>query len=154
MKLAELRKALVHVRKYLGTIVFTNGCFDILHAGHVDYLEKAKQLGTVLVVGVNCDRSVRNLKGPARPYTPMDERCRIIAALACVDYVTIFFQNTPMKLIEHLRPHIIVKGDDWKEDGVAGAKFIKDYGGKVILVEQVFSVHTTALIERIKGEKP
>jgi len=149
----ELQHLLLSARKYGVSTVFTNGCFDLLHAGHVDYLEQAGQLGSVLVVGVNSDRSVQRLKGKTRPIQSQADRCRILAALRCVDYVTVFDTDTPMELIQKLRPDIIVKGDDWSLGEVVGAEFVKGYGGMVQLVPLVHSVKTSALIGRILSRR-
>jgi len=130
-------------------VVFTNGCFDILHLGHVEYLEAASQLGDVLVVGLNSDASVRQLKGPARPILPQEARARILAALEFVEAVIIFDEETPEKLIEALRPDVLVKGGDYTEDQIAGASFVRSYGGEVIILPYIPGYSTTSLIQKI-----
>lgn len=132
-------------------IVFTNGCFDLLHAGHVTYLEKAKRFGDVLVVGVNTDASVRRLKGPVRPLNSEKDRLRVLAALEAIDYVTLFSEETPLRLIQEVRPHVLVKGADWREDQIVGAREVRSWGGRVKRIRFVPGRSTTALLKRIKG---
>ncbi|MEM8884833.1 MAG: D-glycero-beta-D-manno-heptose 1-phosphate adenylyltransferase [Planctomycetota bacterium] len=129
-------------------IVFTNGCFDILHPGHVDYLRKARELGHLLVVGLNDDASVRRLKGPTRPVNDLPARAAVLGGLASVDYVVAFGEDTPMELIELIRPDVLTKGADWKDKGVVGAEFVESYGGRVELVDLVEGHSTTRTIER------
>jgi D-beta-D-heptose 7-phosphate kinase/D-beta-D-heptose 1-phosphate adenosyltransferase len=131
------------------TIVFTNGCFDLLHVGHVKYLQKARQLGDLLVLGLNSDDSIRRLKGPSRPLIGEEERAHILAALACVDYVVVFDEDTPLELIRLLRPHILVKGGDYTPEGVVGKDLVESYGGRVALIDLVDGRSTTNIIERI-----
>ena len=131
------------------TIVFTNGCFDILHVGHVRYLQEAKKLGDVLVLGLNSDFSVRGLKGEKRPLVPQDERADVLAALESVDYVTIFDESTPQLLIEYLRPDLLVKGGDWSADAIAGADAVKSWGGRVVIAPLIEGRSTTNVIEKI-----
>jgi D-beta-D-heptose 7-phosphate kinase/D-beta-D-heptose 1-phosphate adenosyltransferase len=130
-------------------IVFTNGCFDLLHAGHVKYLQKARQFGDILVLGLNSDASVRRLKGESRPLIAEDERAHILAALDCIDYVVIFDEETPLELIALLTPHVLVKGGDYTVDGVVGREIVEAAGGRVELVEFVDGRSTTGLIEKI-----
>ena len=130
-------------------IVFTNGCFDLLHIGHVRYLEEAKSLGDILVVGVNSDNSVRGLKGPNRPILPEDERAEILSGLGCVDYVTIFDEPTPSKLISLLLPHILVKGGDWTKEATVGWETVERTGGEVVILSFVEGVSTSQLIETV-----
>ena len=130
-------------------IVFTNGCFDLLHAGHVKYLQKARNLGDLLVLGLNSDASVRRLKGPKRPLIDQDERAQLLAALDCIDYVVIFDQDTPLELITALKPHILAKGGDYSLDGVVGRDVVESYGGRVELVTFVDGKSTTNIIERV-----
>lgn len=130
-------------------VVFTNGCFDILHVGHIDYLERAGRLGDVLVVGLNSDGSVRNLKGPSRPLNSQDDRARALAALECVDFVTIFKGPTPAALIEKLSPDILVKGGDWKAKDIVGADFVKSRGGRVMSLRFVKGYSTTGLLKKM-----
>ncbi len=130
-------------------IVFTNGCFDLLHIGHVRYLEKAKTLGDVLVVGVNSDASVRKLKGPKRPILPQEERTGILSGLGCVDYITIFPEIDPLKLITSLRPDVLVKGGDWEKEQIVGKEVVERSGGKVIILPFVKGASTSNLIQTI-----
>jgi rfaE bifunctional protein nucleotidyltransferase chain/domain len=131
-------------------IVFTNGVFDILHFGHIDYLTKAKALGDVLIVGINSDSSVKKFKSPNRPIQPEQDRLRIVAALKPVDYVILFSEETPEKLIKLVRPDVLVKGADYTESEIVGAEFVKSYGGAVHRIELAPGRSTTAIIERIK----
>jgi len=133
-------------------IVFTNGCFDLFHAGHLEILRRASALGDVLVVGVNSDDSVTRLKGPERPIIPQPERLEIISALSFVDYVVVFEEDTPLSLIRSVRPDILVKGEDWKDREVVGEDLVKARGGRVELVKHVGGVSTTQLIKKIRGE--
>jgi len=132
-------------------VVFTNGCFDLLHVGHVRYLQQARELGDVLVVALNSDASVRRLKGPGRPLTPAKERAEILAALACVDFVTIFGAATPLRLIRALGPDLLVKGGDWPVERIVGRELVEAGGGKVLAIPFVTNRSTTALIARIRG---
>jgi rfaE bifunctional protein nucleotidyltransferase chain/domain len=129
-------------------IVFTNGCFDLLHVGHVRYLQEARALGDILVVGVNSDASVKVLKGPARPVQTEADRAEILAALGCVDYTVIFNEETPAELIRTVIPNILVKGGDWKIDQIVGADFVIAQGGKVMSLQFVDGKSTTKLIEK------
>ncbi len=136
------------------TCVFTNGCFDILHAGHVDYLKKARKQGSLLVVGLNSDASVRGLgKGDDRPVNEFADRASVLSAMSCVDYVVGFEEPTPEALIRKLRPDVLVKGEDWAGKGVVGAAFVEKNGGRVVLVPLLKGRSTSGLIDRIRGEK-
>lgn len=130
-------------------IAFTNGCFDLLHAGHVQYLQDAKAQADVLVVGLNSDAGVRALKGPDRPINPQTARAEVLAALACVDYVTLFDEPTPMELIRLIRPDVLIKGADYRKEEVVGADFVESYGGRVYLAPLKQGYSTTALAERL-----
>ena len=134
-------------------IVFTNGCFDILHPGHVAYLEDARACGDLLVVGLNSDSSVRRIKGPQRPINPQEDRAIMLAGLASVDYVTFFEDDTPLELIKAVRPHVLVKGGDWTIENIVGADFVMSYGGEVYSLAFREGYSTTALIKRIKALK-
>jgi D-beta-D-heptose 7-phosphate kinase/D-beta-D-heptose 1-phosphate adenosyltransferase len=134
-------------------IVFTNGVFDLLHRGHVEYLEEARALGDRLVVGVNSDASVRRIKGPERPLVPGAERAEILAALACVDLAILFDEDTPERLIREVRPDVLVKGGDWTPDRIVGREFVESLGGRVVSVPLREGLSTTALIERIVAGK-
>jgi len=130
-------------------VVFTNGCFDLLHVGHIRSLQKARSRGDCLVVGINSDSSVRQIKGPGRPIVPQKQRAEVLAALACVDWVTIFDEADPLALISLLVPDVLVKGADWKEGGIVGADVVRAVGGEVVRMDLVPGVSTTGLLERI-----
>jgi len=132
-------------------VVFTNGTFDILHRGHVEYLQKARKLGDALFVGLNTDRSVRSYKTPDRPINSQKDRGIVLSALACVDYVILFDTPTPLSLIKLLRPDVLVKGADWKKKQVAGAREVESWGGRVKLVPLTQGRSTTNVIEKIRG---
>lgn len=132
-------------------IVFTNGVFDLLHPGHVRYLQDARALGDALIVGVNSDRSVRANKGPDRPITPEAERAEILAALACVDGVAIFDEDTPRAIISAIQPDVLVKGADWAEDAIVGRDVVEARGGTVVRVPLAEGYSTTAIIQKIRG---
>jgi D-glycero-beta-D-manno-heptose 1-phosphate adenylyltransferase len=129
-------------------VVFTNGCFDILHAGHIQYLTFARSQGEALVVGLNSDLSARRNKGPRRPVVPEDERAALLLALRCVDYVVLFDEDTPLRLIETLAPDVLVKGRDWAHY-VAGREVVEAAGGRVVLADLVPGRSTTGIVERI-----
>ena len=131
-------------------VVFTNGCFDVLHFGHVHYLREAKKLGDILVVGLNSDDSVRRLKGPARPVNGEKERAFVLAALSFVDYVTLFEEDTPENLIKTVRPDILVKGGDYALDQIVGADFVMQNGGIVTTIPFVEGYSSTHIIEQLK----
>ncbi len=132
-------------------IVFTNGCYDLLHAGHLSLLHSAARLGDVLVLAINSDASVRRLKGPERPLVPQAERAALLAALACVDAVTVFDEDTPLQTIQTVRPHVLVKGADYTAEQVVGREVVEALGGRVALVPLLPQKSTSALVERIKG---
>lgn len=132
-------------------IVFTNGCFDLLHVGHVRYLAEARAAGDLLLIGVNSDASVRRLKGPARPLVREDARAEVLAALAAVDYVTIFDEDTPERLIGEVLPDVLVKGGDWTPDRVVGRETVEARGGRVLIIPTVEGFSTTTLAARIAG---
>ncbi len=131
LDLSQLLSELQPFRGQGQRLVFTNGCFDILHVGHVRYLKEAKALGDLLVVGMNSDSSVERLKGPTRPIQAEQDRAEILSSLACVDYVCLFREDTPLALIEALRPDILVKGGDWPVEKIVGAPVVQSYGGQV-----------------------
>lgn len=147
--LDELEEILNRHRESKERIVFTNGCFDILHIGHIEYLKFSRQQGDLLIIGLNTDRSVREQKGEQRPFVSEDERARLISALEDVSYVILFDELTPDKLIKRLKPDVLVKGEDWKEKGVVGREFVESYGGKVILAPFVKDSSTTDIVTRI-----
>lgn len=130
-------------------IVFTNGCFDLLHFGHVKYLQDAKNKGDYLIVAVNSDSSVKKIKTKNRPVIGQSDRLKTIAALACVDFALLFNQDTPLELIKALRPDILIKGADWSMDKIVGADFVRSYGGKVATVKLVKNRSTSLLIKKI-----
>lgn len=142
---AGLKRKLAQERRKKRKIVFTNGCFDLFHVGHLKVFQECKKRGDVLVVGLNSDRSVRALKGPKRPIIPQNERALLIAGLVPVDYVTIFDQDTPEKLIRLVQPDVLIKGGDWKADRIVGSDIAK----KVVRIPLIKGRSTTALIERI-----
>jgi D-beta-D-heptose 7-phosphate kinase/D-beta-D-heptose 1-phosphate adenosyltransferase len=131
-------------------VVFTNGCFDIIHRGHVEYLTKAKAKGDILVVGLNTDASVRRLKGPSRPVVSQDDRAIVMAAVGVVDYVCLFDEDTPLELITAVVPDVLVKGADWPIDKVVGRDVVEAAGGTVQTIEFVADRSTTSIIERIR----
>src|SRR4030065_189656 len=148
-KREDLRRIIEDLRAKGKRVVFTNGCFDLLHIGHVRYLEEAKSLGDSLVVGVNSEASVRGLKGPNRPILPEEERAEILSGLGCVDYVAIFDEPTPLNLISLLLPHILVKGGDWTKEATVGWETVQRTGGEVVILPFVEGSSTSQLIETI-----
>jgi rfaE bifunctional protein nucleotidyltransferase chain/domain len=149
VSLAELIKIRQELRRAGKRVVFTNGCFDILHRGHIDYLTKARALGDILIVGVNSDNSVRQLKGPGRPIVSEEDRAVILAALAVVDYVSIFAEETPSELIRALVPDVLVKGADWPVDEIVGREVVEAAGGSVQTIEYLPDRSTTGIIQKI-----
>ena len=147
----RLRELLEGARARGERIVFTNGCFDLLHAGHVAYLQQAREMGDRLIVAVNDDDSVARLKGPQRPVTPLQQRMEVLAALAAVDYVVPFGEDTPERLIRDIVPDVLVKGGDYDPDSIVGADVVRGNGGEVVVLDFVDGVSTTALVERIRG---
>lgn len=145
----ELRGARARLRQTGRTVVFTNGCFDLLHPGHVRYLKQARSLGEALVVALNSDRSVRELKGEGRPILNQQERAEVLAALACVDYVIIFDEPTPRELIAALLPEVLVKGGDWGLAQIVGRAEVEAAGGRVLSLPFVAGCSTSEVIERI-----
>ncbi len=130
-------------------IVFTNGCFDFLHIGHVRYLKAARAEGDVLVVGLNSDHSVRKIKGPRRPVVPENERAEVLASLACVDFVTLFDEPDPLVTIRLLMPDVLVKGADWEEDAIVGRDVVEAKGGRVVRIPLTEGASTSRIIEKI-----
>lgn len=137
------------LRKEGKKIVFTNGCFDLLHVGHLRYLKHAREAGDLLVLGLNSDRSVRELKGETRPLLPQEERAEMLAALSMVDFIVIFDERTPLNLIKEIRPDILVKGGDWKREDIVGGEEVEADGGKVVVVPEIPGRSTSNLIEKI-----
>jgi D-beta-D-heptose 7-phosphate kinase/D-beta-D-heptose 1-phosphate adenosyltransferase len=147
--LDELAPLVRQFRRGGRTVVFTNGCFDLLHVGHVRYLAAARGQGDLLVVGVNSDRSVQTIKGDRRPIVPEAERAEVLAGLACVDFVTVFAEADPLRLIQALRPDVLVKGGDWAEAEIIGTDAVQQGGGRVARIPLVEGAGTSALIARI-----
>jgi len=145
-----LQKKLDALRKKGKKIAFTNGCFDILHVGHVRYLREAKKTADVLVLALNSDSSVRSIKGEKRPLMTEKERAEILAALEFVDFVTIFPELTPLELINYLKPDVLIKGGDWPEEKVVGREEVKKWGGKVAIIPEVEGKSTTNVVEKIR----
>lgn len=146
---AEIKEISKNLKSQNKTIVFTNGCFDVLHAGHATYLEKAARLGDALIIGLNSDISVKSLKGPKRPICGEEERALLLSALESVSYVVLFDEDTPYNLIKDIVPHILAKGGDYKEEEIAGVDIVKNAGGKVELVEFVQGKSSSNIIENI-----
>ncbi|MGQ9510205.1 MAG: D-glycero-beta-D-manno-heptose 1-phosphate adenylyltransferase [Thermodesulfobacteriota bacterium] len=145
----EIQRIVMTLKAKGKRIVFTNGCFDLIHVGHVRYLEKAKSLGDILIVGVNSDHSVKTLKGPKRPIIPEEERAEILSGLWCVDYITLFDEPTPLELIAQIQPHILVKGGDWTKETTVGKEIVEASGGEVIILSFVEGHSTSDLIDTI-----
>lgn len=149
LEIDELKKIIGLAKSTEKKVVFTNGCFDIIHGGHIEFLQKAKSLGDILVVGLNTDNSVKNLKGEGRPIKTEKERANILSALKFIDYITLFNEPTPEKLIREIRPDILVKGDDYKIDDVVGREIVEGYGAHVKLIPIVKGHSTTMTLEKI-----
>jgi D-beta-D-heptose 7-phosphate kinase/D-beta-D-heptose 1-phosphate adenosyltransferase len=147
---AAARDLAARVQAAHGLVVFTNGVFDLLHPGHVRYLQDARRLGDALIVGVNSDRSVRANKGPERPINPEHERAEVLASLACVDMAVIFDEDTPYALITHVQPDVLVKGADWGEHDIVGRDVVEARGGRVVRMALSPGFSTTSLIERTR----
>jgi len=144
-----LRKELDRLREEGKSIAFTNGCFDILHVGHVRYLSAAKKAADVLVLALNSDSSVRTIKGEKRPLIPQGERAEVLAGLASIDYVTIFDEATPLDLIKYLKPDILIKGGDWAEENIVGRDEVRSWGGRVVVVPEVEGASTTNIVDKV-----
>ncbi len=149
LSVAEAVAFVEHLRHNGKETVFTNGVFDILHPGHVRYLQDARREGDALVVGVNSDRSVRAIKGPARPINPEHERAELLAALACVDAVVVFDEDDPHHIISRLQPDVLVKGADWAEDAIIGRDVVESRGGRVVRIALAEGHSTSAIIQRV-----
>lgn len=148
---ARLKKIINRLKKQGKKIAFTNGCFDILHYGHIKYLEDAKAKAGILVVGLNSDASIKRIKGASRPINRQSDRARMLEALSAIDYITVFNEDTPLKLIQALKPDILIKGRDWSVRKIVGADFVRASGGRVITVPYLKGYSTTGLIEKIKN---
>ncbi len=152
--LPQIAAAIKKLKQKNKKVVFTNGCFDILHAGHVNYLSKAKSLGDVLVIGLNSDGSAKKLKGKSRPIVAQKNRAILLAALEAVDFVVVFNDLAPLKLIKLVKPDVLVKGGDWKKENIVGYDFVKSYGGKVKSLVYIKGLSTRGLIDKIRNLKP
>jgi D-beta-D-heptose 7-phosphate kinase/D-beta-D-heptose 1-phosphate adenosyltransferase len=148
-KLQQLKALVTKARARGKTVVLTNGCFDLLHRGHLHLIRESKKLGDLLIVAVNSDSSVKKIKGPNRPILPETERAELLAALELVDYVTVFSEPDPYHIIDELRPDVLVKGSDWAQDRVIGREIVEGDGGKVAIIPLLPSHSTTSIIERI-----
>ena len=149
VSLEELVTRLEKVRNTGGKVVFTNGCFDIIHVGHVRYLTEARSRGDMLIVGMNSDTSVRKIKGDRRPIVHQRHRAEVLAGLACVDYIVIFDEPDPLRLIKALKPDILIKGEDWEEDAIIGAEEVRARGGEIVRISFVEKASTTDIIQTI-----
>jgi D-beta-D-heptose 7-phosphate kinase/D-beta-D-heptose 1-phosphate adenosyltransferase len=147
--LSSLKRIVARLKKEGKKVVFSNGCFDILHVGHIRYLSRARKMGDLLVVGLNTDRSVRMIKGDKRPIVPEKERAEVLAALEIVDYVVLFDEPDPLRLIAALKPHILVKGADWSKEEIIGREVVEKTGGKVARIPLVPGSSSTNVIEKI-----
>lgn len=145
----QLKKIVNSLKSKGKRIIFTNGCFDLLHYGHVKYLEEAKKKGDILIVAINSNSSVKKIKGKKRPLIPERERIRLISALESVDFVTTFSQRTPLKLIKLIKPDLLVKGDDWKTDDIVGKEVVESYRGKTLTIPYVPGLSSSNLIKKI-----
>lgn len=150
---AELASIIEALKKEGKVIVFTNGCFDILHMGHIHTFQEAKKHGHILIVAINSDRSVRSLKGTDRPFVPEDQRAQMLAAITYVDYVVIFNEIDPLAIVTELKPDVLVKGEDWKEGTIIGQDVVEAGGGKVVRIPLVDGLSTTRLIEKIRSSR-
>lgn len=148
-KVLSLKRLLAILRERVKTVVFTNGCFDIIHAGHIRYLKKAKALGDILVIGLNSDASVKKIKGDKRPIVSQKERAEVLSAMEMVDYIVIFNEPTPIRLIKAIQPDVLVKGADWKEKEIVGADVVKAKGGRVARIRLARGRSTTDIIQRV-----
>ena len=149
VEVKELINRIDPLRRSGKQVVFTNGCFDIMHAGHVRYLAAARSEGEILIVGINSDKSVKSIKGKNRPIMPQDQRAEVLAGLWCVDYIVFFDEPDPLRLIQAIKPDVLVKGEDWDEDKIIGTDSVKADGGRVVRVAVVPDISTSMIIERI-----
>ncbi|MCI0405873.1 MAG: D-glycero-beta-D-manno-heptose 1-phosphate adenylyltransferase [candidate division Zixibacteria bacterium] len=149
--LSALQKIVLRLKKRKKKIAFTNGCFDLLHAGHISLLQEAKRLGDILIIGLNTDRSVQKLKGKGRPVVPQKDRALVLSALRDVDYVVFFSEPTPLNFIQKLSPDVLVKGADYKNSQIVGADWVRAAGGKVVRIPLVKGKSSSALFQRLKA---
>ncbi len=154
ISLPGLKRKIARLKKNGQRVVFTNGCFDILHYGHVKYLQDARAKGDYLVVAVNSDASIKRIKTKNRPVIAQGDRLKTLAALACVDFVILFNEDNPLRLIKTLKPDVLIKGADWDKKKIIGADFVESYGGKVLTVNLVKGRSTSAIIEKILRDLP
>lgn len=150
LSVMDLEKQMLRIRASSGKLVFTNGCFDLLHVGHIEYLMAARSLGSKLIVGINDDASVTNLKGAFRPINKLEDRIQMLSALQCVDFVIPFSEPTPLELIKNIKPHILVKGGDYTIETIVGASFVAELGGEVKVLPFKAGYSSTKLIDKIK----
>jgi len=153
LSIAEAVALVEHLRHSSKQVVLTNGVFDLLHPGHVRYLQDARRQGDALIVAVNSDRSVRAIKGPERPVNPESERAEILSALACVDAVVVFDEDNPQQVVNRLQPDVLVKGADWAVDEIIGRETVESRGGRVVRIPIAEGYSTSAIIEKIRGTK-
>lgn len=149
--LEEIRAIAVSARTNGKKVAFTNGCFDLLHPGHVHVLRAARACADLLIVGINSDQSVKHIKGPTRPVLPESDRCELLGAMEMVDFVVLFNEPDPQNLISAIRPDVLVKGGDWNTDKIIGADIVEEAGGRVVVVPYIKGFSTTEIIERIKN---
>jgi D-beta-D-heptose 7-phosphate kinase/D-beta-D-heptose 1-phosphate adenosyltransferase len=147
--IAGLRAIIAPMKRRGKKIVFTNGCFDILHKGHIKLFKKAKKLGDILIVAINSDSSVKKIKGPGRPVNPARDRALVLSAIDCIDFITVFSEADPARIIKKLDPDILVKGSDWGKGGIIGSEYVKSRGGKVVRVPLAKGYSTTRIIAGI-----
>ena len=152
LKHSDLKKRITRFQNRGEKVVFTNGCFDLLHPGHTRYLKEARGLGDKLIVAINSDSSINNLKGKLRPIQPEEARVEIIAALEFVDWVTLFNEATPLELIKALAPDILVKGGDWKVEDIVGADIVKSNGGRVFSIPITYKCSTSDIVDKIRDQ--
>lgn len=151
-ELSEMKQEIDRLKAEGKRIIFTNGCFDILHPGHTRYLYAARELGDCLIVAVNSDNSVRTIKGPGKPVLPQEVRAELLSALGCVDGVVVFNEDNPLKVIQSLMPDILVKGGDWPEEKIIGADVVRKAGGEVRRIPFISGYSTTEIIKKLKGD--
>jgi rfaE bifunctional protein nucleotidyltransferase chain/domain len=149
--LEDIQAIVVAARNDGKRVAFTNGCFDLLHRGHVHVLREARACGDVLIVGINSDESVKQIKGPARPVLPESDRCELVGAMEMVDFVVLFNEPDPYILISAIRPDVLVKGGDWNTDKIIGGDLVEEAGGEVVVVPYIKGFSTTEIVERIKN---
>ncbi len=147
--LSSLQKEVLELKKTGKRIVFTNGCFDLIHVGHIRYLKEARSLGDVLIVGVNSDASIKKIKDPRRPIIPQSQRLEVLSALECIHYLTLFSGKTPLHLIKALTPDILVKGGDWALEQIVGRDHVEANGGQVVRIKVIQGASTTSIIDRV-----